>query len=126
VKEDVEHGLLRFEEQDHGFVCDHRFSAELPVFAGHFPGRPVLPGIFLLELLRQGLQRYCGRPVLLAKIIKAQFTSAIEPGEVVTTSVQVEAQDRGADQVRARFLVGDRACAELRATFVSAARREPA
>ena len=31
-------------------VLEFKFAASDPVFAGHFPGRPILPGVFQLEL----------------------------------------------------------------------------
>ena len=33
-------------------IFEFRFGADDPVFAGHFPNRPLLPGIFQLEMAR--------------------------------------------------------------------------
>ena len=37
----------------HTAVWEFRFETDDPVFAGHFPGRPLLPGIFQLEMARR-------------------------------------------------------------------------
>ena len=37
-------------QADGGAVMMFRFAAEQPVFGGHFPGHPILPGVFQLEI----------------------------------------------------------------------------
>ena len=39
-------------QPDGGVVFEFRFPAGDPVFTGHFPGRPILPGVFQLEMAR--------------------------------------------------------------------------
>ena len=62
---------------------------ELPLFAGHFPGHPVLPGVIIMEALAQTAS-FCalvGRdePGVLgffAGIDKAKFRHQVQPGEI--------------------------------------------
>ena len=64
---------------------------ELPLFAGHFPGHPVLPGVIIMEALAQTAS-FCalvGRdePGVLgffAGIDKAKFRHQVQPGDVLT------------------------------------------
>ena len=58
--------------------------ADHPAFAGHFPGRPIVPGVVLLDqsLLRAGAlpegRRWC--------IAQAKFLRPVGPGEMLRWS----------------------------------------
>ena len=50
-----------------------------PCYEGHFPGRPVLPGVVLLELIGEAIGR--GIPHVIAAV---KFQHALLPGEEFT------------------------------------------
>ncbi|HLL11948.1 MAG TPA: AMP-binding protein [Rubrivivax sp.] len=52
-------------------------AADHPAFAGHFPGRPVLPGVVLLSLVTQALN---GRLGATPRIDNAKFLAPVGPG----------------------------------------------
>ncbi|HZF79495.1 MAG TPA: CoA ligase, partial [Rubrivivax sp.] len=52
-------------------------AADHPAFAGHFPGRPVLPGVVLLSLITQALN---GRLGATPRIDNAKFLAPVGPG----------------------------------------------
>jgi 3-hydroxyacyl-[acyl-carrier-protein] dehydratase len=68
-----------------------------PVFLGHFPGRPVLPGVFLVEGMAQagGLLLLHDMPdrenklLLFAGIEEAKFRRPVVPGDQVRYEVEV-------------------------------------
>lgn len=55
-----------------------------PAYAGHFPGEPVLPGVVLLDLTLQALERAGRGPSGQWEISSAKFQSAVHPGESLT------------------------------------------
>lgn len=59
------------------------FEAEDPVFQGHFPGNPLVPGVLLTEALAQvaGIAGASPRGFLLSAIRAMKFPSAARPGE---------------------------------------------
>ena len=75
-------------------VSEMCLPAEAPIFAGHFPGNPTVPGVYLIEALAQTLafhQRliYPDQNVLLAAIKSAKFRSVVRPGDLVVMEVEV-------------------------------------
>lgn len=65
-------------------------------FAGHFPGRPTLPGVLMLESLAQvgacGVltePRFAGRIPLLAGSDSVRFRRQVVPGETLELTVEL-------------------------------------
>jgi 3-hydroxyacyl-[acyl-carrier-protein] dehydratase len=76
-----------------------------PFFAGHFPARPVMPGVLIVEAMAQatGLLAMESRPnevgekalYYLAGIDKARFKRTVEPGDQLTLDVRLTKVRRG-------------------------------
>lgn len=64
-------------------IFEFRFDAGDPVFAGHFPNRPLLPGIFQLEMTRLAAEWILKCSLAVREISKAKFQRPILPGRPV-------------------------------------------
>jgi 3-hydroxyacyl-[acyl-carrier-protein] dehydratase len=93
------------------------------VFTDHFPGNPVLPGIYLLEGLAQtaGVLIACTtqmrKVAIMASIDRARFAAFVRPGDSVRLTIAVEAMDDSSARVRGSAQVGEREVAVARITF---------
>jgi len=65
-------------------------------FAGHFPGRPTLPGVLMLESLAQvgatavlSDPSYAGRLPLFGGVDRARFRRQVVPGDALDLSLEV-------------------------------------
>jgi 3-hydroxyacyl-[acyl-carrier-protein] dehydratase len=74
-----------------------RLTGEEPFFGGHFPGRPTLPGVLMVEALAQlgGIallsdERYRGKLPLFGGIDKARFRRQVVPGDTLELSVELD------------------------------------
>lgn len=64
-----------------------------PVFEGHFPGNPVLPGVIMVEAVRQGLSEVMGETLRLHASQAIKFLAVINPtchSEVMLSCSMVE------------------------------------
>jgi 3-hydroxymyristoyl/3-hydroxydecanoyl-(acyl carrier protein) dehydratase len=92
-------------------TVDFRFDASEPFFAGHFPGQPILPGVFQLEMVRSAAEWMLGRSLGILTIRKAKFQRPIRPGEMVRLQLKLSADGSGF-LAEARFFVGVQAAGE--------------
>jgi len=90
---------------------EFRFGADDPTFAGHFPNRPVLPGVFQIEMTRVAAESILKRSLALREISKAKFLRPIVPEEMVRLDLKLSEQE---DTIRARahFSVGGQPAGE--------------
>lgn len=58
--------------------------ADHPAYPGHFPGRPILPGVVLLDAALHALATLQGGPAIRGQIKAAKFFSPVIPGEALT------------------------------------------
>ena len=87
------------------------FPAGDPTFAGHFPTRPLLPGVFQLEIARVAAELVLKTPLAVREITKAKFLRPIIPDETVRVELKV-AEKADMMQVRASFSVTGQAAGE--------------
>ena len=69
-----------------------------PFFQGHFPGKPVMPGVLLVEAMAQAAgalvlnhlgDAHAGKLVFFMSIDKARFRKPVVPGDVVHFHVKL-------------------------------------
>lgn len=100
---------------------------ELPLFAGHFPGHPVLPGVIIMEALAQAAS-FCalvGRdePGVLGfftGIDKAKFRHQVQPGDVLTLKADIVKNSSRMVVADVQALVGDQVAATATQKYVMA------
>lgn len=53
---------------------------EHPVFAGHFPGRPIVPGVLLIDWALAAIQDVVPEPMLMGELGTVKFLQPVRPG----------------------------------------------
>lgn len=96
--------VLEF-EKDKRLLALKNVSFNEPFFNGHFPVRPVMPGVMIVEALAQatGLLAMESNPDLISDnalyyfvgIDKARFKRPVEPGDQLHLEVELKATKRG-------------------------------
>ena len=83
------------------------------MFAGHFPGLPIVPGIYLIEAGRSLAERLHDRQLQIARIPRARFTAEVHPDVAVDLAVTTRVD--GADHIcDAMFAIAERNAAKIR------------
>ncbi len=51
------------------------------IYQGHFPGRPVTPGVILMQLFKEEAERLSTKDLRLEKASNVKFTAVVNPNE---------------------------------------------
>ena len=63
-------------------MADHfEIQPDHPVFAGHFPGRPIVPGVMLLDWVLREAARSLGRRPAQLRVREAKFFTPLAPAQ---------------------------------------------
>lgn len=86
-------------EEAVGIKC---VSMNEPFFQGHFPGRPLMPGVLIVEALAQvgavalmSVEANKGKLAVFAGIDEVRFKRQVVPGDVLRLEVKIDSLRRG-------------------------------
>ncbi|NLJ86349.1 MAG: 3-hydroxyacyl-ACP dehydratase FabZ [Firmicutes bacterium] len=97
-----------------------------PHFTGHYPGRPIMPGVLIIEALAQvgGLAVLVAdddsstKVPLLAGVDKARFRRPVVPGDQLRLEVDILQVRRNTGKCRGTAFVGEDKVTEVELMFV--------
>lgn len=72
-------------------------NAAHPVFQGHFPEQPVVPGVCMMQTITEVLEGAVKQKVMLKKAIQMKFLQMIDPTKqpLVDVTVSYKAEETG-------------------------------
>jgi 3-hydroxyacyl-[acyl-carrier-protein] dehydratase len=96
---------------------------ESPVFEGHFPGSPLVPGVLLVETMAQAsgfmlLSRLKFEKMpFLANISSAKLRTFVEPGSVLQVIAELEHDGSGFAKTKAQILSSGKKICDCKLMF---------
>jgi len=101
-----------------------RFAGTDPVFVGHFPQAPVLPGVVLIDAAVEIVSRVMKQSLRLKRLANVKFCSAVRPDEEIgfTFKAAPADGDSGRVKVSGRWFRDTEKIAELVFTAAPSAR----
>lgn len=88
-----------------------------PFFVGHFPGRPIMPGVLILEGMAQTVGLLVGREQpgqsgYLVGVDRARFRRPVQPGDQIVYEAELERSREGFYRARVQASVDGQNVAE--------------
>lgn len=91
-----------------------------PIFQGHFPGQPVLPGACQVHIIKEILTDYFQQPLKLKHAREIKFISMLDLEQEDTFSLSISYDMPQQEQIQIKALLyhqGDQKLTKIRATF---------
>jgi 3-hydroxyacyl-[acyl-carrier-protein] dehydratase len=114
---------------DERIVATKAVTINEPFFAGHFPGRPIMPGVLIVEALAQAAGVLAveslglagsGKLVYFMAIDGAKFRTPVEPGVLLSLEVEFVQKRTSVCKFAGRALVEGKLAAEANFTAMIA------
>lgn len=114
---------------DERIVAIKAVTINEPFFTGHFPGRPIMPGVLIVEALAQAAGILAveslglagsGKLVYFMAIDGAKFRAPVEPGCLLRLEVQFVQKRSSVCKFTGRAMLGDKLAAEASFTAMIA------
>src|SRR6185295_12355612 len=103
----------------------HNIAIELnplhKIFNGHFPGQPVVPGVCMVQMLKEILEHLFGKPFAMKQASQLKFLSILDPNKVRNLDVEISVLKEDADDLKisGTFQKGELIFLKYKGNFVS-------
>ena len=87
--------IIFLDKSNDGFKVIVELLPDHPVYKGHFPTQPVVPGVYTLVLVRECASIVIGRDMEYANIKECKFVSALLPTEGLKVTLDFSLKDEG-------------------------------
>ena len=94
-------------------------NAAHDIFSGHFPGRPVVPGVCMMQIVKEIMENITGTPLLLSKADLMKFLVVIDPrvNSMLLVEVLYKLMEDDSMSVSANMSAGGAVCFKFKGWF---------
>ena len=97
------------------------FDASHPIFKGHFPEQPVVPGVCMMQTFTEMLEKVLDKKMQLQKADQLKFLAVINPLENAAVNVEFtfEEKEDGTVSVNGRLFKAELNFLKFRGAFIT-------
>jgi len=104
---------------DAGFMATIELNPNHAIYASHFPGFPVTPGVIHIQIVHELLEHHFGKALKLQSIVQCKFLKIVDPNIAAQLVVHIEFSEAdGLLKIKARGEHGGDLCLRLSASYV--------
>jgi len=84
--------VRHFEASENQITARLSLNTDHEIYTGHFPGRPVVPGVVQLQMIKEMMEKCLERDLFLNEIISAKYLNMINPLTTDTVNIEIHFQ----------------------------------
>ena len=79
------------DENQENYTFEIHVNSKHDIFKGHFPGNPVMPGVCMMQIIKEITQSIVGQKLFMEKCSNVKFLALINPDEnpVLTLELKI-------------------------------------
>ncbi|WP_018630585.1 hypothetical protein [Niabella aurantiaca] len=82
--------VISFEDNAGSVAAAIGLNAGHKIFEGHFPGQPVLPGVCMIQIVKELTEEATGKKLFLAEAAQCKFLSMVDPQKTPELTVGID------------------------------------
>ena len=79
-------------------------NAEHEVFKGHFPGNPIMPGVCMMQIIKELTEQISGSSLFMQSLSNVKFMALINPFNTPELRLELDISTADADLVKVKNL----------------------
>ncbi len=109
----------QFTSSDYSIEAVVRIDSNHAIFEGHFPGQPIVPGVCMLQLVRELLEQSEKKKLRIQSAANIKFLAVIDPtiNQSVNASILIERQEDEELKITASLFAGEVTFFKLKAAL---------
>ncbi len=106
------------ENTSEGILSKVHLNKDHAIFKGHFPGNPVMPGVCMIQIIKELTEEATGKNLFLAVSSNIKFMAIINPEKNPDLQIAIDiSQENGEVKVKNTTSFEDTVALKLSATF---------
>ncbi len=112
--------IENLQAQNGVLTADLQMNTAHPIFEGHFPGQPVVPGVCMLQVLKEIIEMKLSCPIRLLSAENLKFLTVMVPGEKgIQAKIKYTVSEDKKLLVSGTLVKGDTVYFKMTAVFVT-------
>lgn len=108
------------EKTDLGIYVKIHLDKDHEIFEGHFPGNPVMPGVCMIQIIKELTEKEVGAELFLSRSTNIKFMAIINPEKNPDLALSIDITQNSAEiKVRSTTTYEDTVALKLNATFTA-------
>lgn len=117
LKENI-YEVISLKHDDNRVNAVIRLKADSDIYAGHFPGNPITPGVVMMGIARELLEIALDRKMELFKAPSIKYTAVLSPSEHATATYDITYTETETGDLQAKVNITDNSTTFARMSLV--------
>jgi len=113
LMQQINESMQELMESEEGIKARFIFSPEFAGFKGHFPDKPILPGVCKIQAVIAMLENFYGNKICLTQILLAKFIAPVSANQEIIITSTKPGEISNEIKVKASVTSGDKKIAEM-------------